>query len=105
MRCMRIEASAAVLSSTLRIFIWPRSYALRIDSIRLCEVLPKGSSVMLSVRLVDFFDFGSDLYRAAAPSVVIATYVHHAAVAKSGYSSKGSLRTQAIEASSSSLKL
>ena len=54
MRCMRIEASAAVLSSTLRIFIWPRSYALRIDSIRLCEVLPKGSSVMLSVRLSIF---------------------------------------------------
>ena len=50
-RCTNISTSLAVLSSTFRIFIFPFSLALRIESISEEVVVPKGISVMTKVAL------------------------------------------------------
>ena len=54
--CTRISTLSDVLSSTLRILIFPLSTALRIDSITKGVVFPKGISVIVRVLLSSDFE-------------------------------------------------
>lgn len=74
-RCTSISTLAAVLSSTLRILIFPLSTAFRMESMTVEVVLPYGISVMASVFVVQLVDLGAYFYRSAAFSVIVFGYV------------------------------
>ena len=89
-RCTNISTSAAVLSSTLRAFIFPFSIALRIDSISVVVFLPNGISRITRVLLSSFSIFARTLScPPRCPSLYLDTSMLPP-VMKSGYSWKSS---------------
>ena len=91
-RCTNISTLAAVLSSTLRILIFPLSTAFRIESITVEVVFPYGisviASVLLSILLILARTFTAP---PRSPSLYLATSIEPP-VWKSGYSWNSSPR-------------
>ena len=85
-RCTSISTLAAVLSSTLRILIFPLSTAFRMESMTVEVVLPYGISVMASVLLSSLLILARTFTAPPrSPSLYLATSMEPP-VWKSGYS-------------------